>query len=346
MYNGKKDVAEAIRSVLKQTYTDFHLIVVDDGSTDRSGAIIGAFSDSRLRVIRRPINRGLVAALNAGISRSQSEFIARMDADDVCLPRRLERQVAYLDRNPTVMMCGTWTRQFGDETIVQRPPAAPQRVRARLFFGWAIDHPSIMVRRSFLERHGLMYRDEFRHVEDLDSFCRASALGDIANLPEVLLRTRAHSEETSVIHRQEQAHTEARLRVGQLRLLMPDATGEEEDFHVAVLDCAVDASRLRRAEQWLLRLEHANHVRPLYDAAAFRRELRLQWYRVHAAKDRLTLGEVLAFCRSPLVSGYSARAVDGAGLLVRAAHRFARRAGQRAPRWLRKRRRSISTPGA
>ena len=86
VYDGERYVAEAIRSVLAQTYEDFELIVIDDGSTDHTGEVLSVFSDARLRVIRFPEHRGLVEALNYGIRESDSPLIARMDADDICMP--------------------------------------------------------------------------------------------------------------------------------------------------------------------------------------------------------------------------------------------------------------------
>src|SRR5437016_3101798 len=95
VYNAEQYIGAAITSVLAQTFTDFELVVIDDGSEDRTGEVLTGFSDPRLRVLRFPENRGLVSALNAGIRESASEFIARMDADDICMPLRFERQVAF-----------------------------------------------------------------------------------------------------------------------------------------------------------------------------------------------------------------------------------------------------------
>ncbi len=326
-------MAEAIRSVLAQTYADFQLVIVDDGSTDRSSAIIDGFSDPRIQRIRLPGNRGLVTALNTGIAQSASEFVARMDADDVCLPRRFERQVALFDAHPNVVMCGTWVQQFGDETGVRRPPVEPRQVRAALFFCFALDHPSVMMRRSFLDRHGLLYRDEFRHVEDFDLYFRAAALGDLANVPEILLRTRAHDEEISVIHVQEQIRTEARLRIEQLRLLLPEATEEEGVFHIAVLDNAISSSALPRAVRWLIRLRDANRARGLYEPVAFRRELRWLFRRLHVATGALGVRDVVACWRSPLADGYQDRLATTAGVLVRSAVRPGRRVWRSVRQW-------------
>ena len=278
VYNGAKYITEAIRSVLAQTFRDFELVVIDDGSTDRTAQILKNFRDTRLRVIRFAENQGLVAALNTGIRQSQSELIARMDADDICVPQRFEHQVAFLDAHPEVVLCGTWSRQFGDVSCVLRPPTEPKQIRARLFFGSATDHPSIMMRRAVLERHGLAYDDEFRHVEDLDFFMRVADVGDLANVPEVLLHTRAHGEEISVVYRREQVQMEAPLFLRQLRLLMPDATVADAVFHIRFATGALDESRLGEAERWLSRLDQANRQSARYDQAAFQLEIAWKWY--------------------------------------------------------------------
>lgn len=317
VYNGEMYVREAVQSVLDQTVADFALFVIDDGSTDRTLEVLSSFTDARLRVVRFPAHRGLVPALNAGISESRSEFIARMDADDICMPQRFERQVAFLRAHPQIGLCGTWTRTFGDETYDLRPPIKPEDIRARLFFGWAINHPSIMMRRDFLERHGLLYDGNFRYVEDFDFFIRAAELTNLANVPEVLLHTRAHPQEVSVIHRGEQVPTEARLLARQLRSLMPDATQEEESFHLRLLSGTVDASILTRAGQWFVRLDRANQERPRYDQATFRRELRRKLYDIHMRASPAGFRVLASYWMSPLGGAPERPVLDSLTLAAR-----------------------------
>ncbi|MBI5912305.1 MAG: glycosyltransferase [Betaproteobacteria bacterium] len=319
VYNGAKYIAEAVRSVLTQTFADFELIVIDDGSTDCSAEVLEGFSDTRLRVIRFSENRGLVAALNHGIRESRSELIARMDADDICMPTRFERQVDFLDSHPKVALCGTWTRQFGDNSFVRRPPVEAKQIRARMFLGWAMDHPSIMLRRSFLELHDLAYDDDFKHVEDFDLFLRAAELGDLANLPEILLRTRAHAEETSVVHEIEQVQTEALLLVRVLRKLMPEVTKEEEEFHLQILNNPVEVSDLPKVEQWLFRLDQINRDRGQYDADAFRHELRLQSYRLHAKAIGPGVAVLTSYWKSFLANRHEFGAREHAALAAEVA---------------------------
>ncbi|MBI5912307.1 MAG: glycosyltransferase [Betaproteobacteria bacterium] len=299
VHDGENYLAEAIRSVLAQTLADFELIVIDDGSTDRTGAILSAFSDSRLRVIRFAENRGLVEALNCGIRASRSELIARMDADDVCLPRRFERQAAFLIAHPEIDLCGTWTRVFGNCPGVRRQPVEPAQVRAHMFFGGAIDHPSLMMRRAFVERNGLAYNDDHRYAEDLDFLIRAADFGKLSNVPEILLRYRMHGRQVSVVRKQEQLDAHRRLLVRQLRSLIPDA-GADEEFHVQLATSGVGESELGRAESWLLRLDRVNHDSGRYDPGAFQRELRRMWFYAHAHCASVGLRTLGSYWTSPL----------------------------------------------
>jgi len=282
VYNGESYIAEAVSSVLAQTYGNFELVVVDDGSTDRTMDVLARFSDSRLRVLRQEKNLGIAPALNAGICQSRGELVARMDADDICLPRRFERQAAFLDRRPEVGLCGTWTRMFGNRASTIRTPEGHEQVRAALFFGFAMDHPSVMMRRSALDAHGLRYAAEFAGAEDLDLFLRASEVTTLANIPEVLLRTRSHRDEESVAHFREATQTAARVLIREVRALLPEATEDDASLHFRLLFGEVDADGLARAGDWWARLERANLRTGRYDAQAFRRELTRHWEQIHA----------------------------------------------------------------
>ena len=302
VYNGEKYVAEAINSVLGQTFTDFELVVIDDGSSDRTPDIVTGFRDGRVRLIRFLEHRGLVAALNTGIQESKSELIARMDADDICLPSRLERQISFLDAHSEVAICGTWIREFGDSHYLHAFPVESEQICARMFAGWAMAHPTLMMRRGFLQEHDLKYCDEFLWVEDLDLLLRASQFTKLANVPEVLLRYRVHQHQVGFAHGQAQDLGTERMSIRQLRQLVPDATKQEEDFHLALARGEVDAGKLPRAEKWLLRLDRANIQQGQYDQRCFRRELHEWWHTAHLRSSSAGLSILVSYWRSPLAS--------------------------------------------
>ena len=187
VYNAERYVGEAVRSILEQTFADFDFVIIDDGSTDRSTEILEQFaSDPRIRLIRRP-NTGYLRALNEGLALCQGEFIARMDADDVSLPDRLRRQIAFLDEHPECLMVGCALLRIDDDGDVlceERLPEDHAEIEARLLEGrGAIGHPAALIRRQALVELG-GYREPFYGAEDHDLWLRLAERGRLANLPE------------------------------------------------------------------------------------------------------------------------------------------------------------------
>ena len=303
VYNGEKYLAAAIRSVLTQTFRDLELLVIDDGSTDRTAEVVAGFSDPRLRLIQHQRNLGLMTALNTGIRQSQSELIARMDADDICRPRRFEKQVAYLETHPEVSVCGTWYRMFGARRRSMRPPVEPEHIRAALFFNNAMGSPTLFLRRRLLEQHSLFYNEAFTNAEDYEFIARAAELTRLANLPEFLLLHRCHEGQKSVTQERDMNEKVNRVRLRQLRMLMPAVTREEEASHLDVAEGALEPSRLAQAEAWLLRLERANLEKGTYDALAFRQGLCQWWHQAHSNQAAAGgIGVLMSYWKSPLAS--------------------------------------------
>ncbi|NVN92663.1 MAG: glycosyltransferase, partial [Desulfuromonadales bacterium] len=195
VFNGERYLREAIDSILAQTFRDFELLIIDDGSTDGSEKIILSHHDSRIRYISYGTNRGLIATLNRGIAAARGEYIARMDCDDISLPERLAQQVAHLDSHSTCAMvaakailidteggeCGSWNDDdnvTSSQQIIQRLPRAN-----------CIVHPSTMLRTALLSTYG--YDPQQRNCEDYDLWLRLAADGlRIDKLDQQLLKYR------------------------------------------------------------------------------------------------------------------------------------------------------------
>ena len=196
VYNAEAYVDKAIESMLHQTYADFELIVINDGSTDRSLEIVRSYADPRIKVVSRE-NRGLVASLNEGIALAQGEYIARMDADDISLPQRFEKQVALLDAMPTVAVCGTWADVIDAQGAVKGdytyPPINTKAIRAYVLRHNPFIHPTVMMRKNVFEKVG-GYWKAFKHVEDYELWTRIVFAYDVANIPEKLLHYRVTDE--------------------------------------------------------------------------------------------------------------------------------------------------------
>src|SRR6185295_9135648 len=151
VYNGEKYLKEAMESILNQSFSDFEFLIFNDSSTDSSREIILSYNDPRIVLIDNKKNIGLTKTLNKGISLAKGKYIARMDADDVCHPERLNEQVNYLDKNAEVAVCGTWV-QFLNENEVVKLPTKKNEIKTLLFCNSCLAHPSVMIRKSFLEK--------------------------------------------------------------------------------------------------------------------------------------------------------------------------------------------------
>lgn len=220
VYNGGEFLRPAIESVIGQTYTDFEFLIIDDGSTDSSFAVCQEYRDRRIRLVRNEANLGLIATLNKGLELCEGEFIARMDCDDICLPWRLEKQLAFLDAHPDIGICGTWFEKFyGNCSQIMRVPVEDAHIRFSLVMDNAFGHNTILMRREVLERHGLRYDPDYRYAEDYEFWVRCSAHTRLANLPEVMVRYRYHPGNTSNRFRREQGATADRVRRRQFERL-------------------------------------------------------------------------------------------------------------------------------
>ena len=199
--NGARWLAPAIDSVLAQTFADFELLLIDDGSTDRTPDIIADYAarDLRVRSIRQDA-LGLVAALNRGIVEARGDLIARLDADDLAKPERLASQVAAIDTNPRLNLIGSWADKIdaeGRPAGMLTPPTDPQLLRDTLAQTNPFIHSSVMLRTEAVRRAG-GYRAAFEAAEDYDLWLRLSEHGDIVIIPEPLVRYREHGGNVTV----------------------------------------------------------------------------------------------------------------------------------------------------
>jgi glycosyltransferase involved in cell wall biosynthesis len=214
VYNGAAFLERALRSLLTQTLADIEVIVVDDGSTDETPAIIAGLAarDRRVRPLRQE-HAGEAAAANRATAEARADLIARLDADDMAVPDRLERQVAWLEANPSVAAVGGWLVSIDRHDRKLRLHTYPAgSVREIMSRGPAIAHPTAVMRKSVLAAIG-GYRYQFNVAEDYDMWLRMAEKADIANLPEVLAYYRLHPGQTTARFRGRQARLAELARV-------------------------------------------------------------------------------------------------------------------------------------
>ncbi|GFE58490.1 glycosyltransferase family 2 protein [Geobacter sp. AOG1] len=281
VYNAEAFVAEAISSILSQTYSDFELLIIDDGSTDGSAAIVKAFSDRRIRVIRSNSNLGIVAALNRGIGEAKGKYIARMDADDICMPDRLERQVYFMDTNPSVGICGTWLESFGSKPkAVWSPPCDDDEIKCSLLFESVLYHPTIMFRKSLFDDLAICYSADFPHAEDYELWGRLVDTCSFANIGKVLLKYRLHDQNIGFCEAATQQASADKVRMRLLNKLGIEPVDDELALHSALSMWRVsaDLQTLQNAHDWLSKLVLANVASGLFPQKAFERIIARRWY--------------------------------------------------------------------
>lgn len=242
VYNAEAYVREAVESILGQTFAEFELIAINDGSTDFSGVILRelAARDSRIVLVDRP-NGGLVSALNEGIQLAKAPLIARMDADDVAEPERFALQFARMNAEPKLGVLGSFIRIMNKEGRIVRVghyPVTPEATARFLEHGSPFAHPSVMMRKEAVLKAG-GYRAAFSHCEDYDLWLRVSELGyTMANLPQPLLNYRMHGANVSAVHRevQELGTIVARLAHRCRKAGLPDPVEGLEKLDPSVIE--------------------------------------------------------------------------------------------------------------
>lgn len=243
--NGQQWLSDALDSICKQTFSDFELLVIDDGSTDATPEILTECQarDPRLRVIRQePI--GLIAALNRGLEAARGPLIARLDADDVALPERLQKQVRFLEQHPDVVLLGTWAQVIDESNEVKHRERQPPSDRDALILTLSRTNPfihSTVMFRTAIARSLGGYRPAFEAAEDYDLWLRLCEIGQIAILPDVLICYREHGGNVTKTSAIQQIFS---ARLAKLSSLVRRKTGQDPastmsappNWHVAQQD--------------------------------------------------------------------------------------------------------------
>lgn len=227
-YNAERYLVHSINSVLAQTYEDFELIVVNDGSTDRTRELLAGICDPRLRILDNHINLGIVASLNRAHSEARGKYIARIDADDMCLPRRFEMQKHFLETNPRILLLGTGTFNLVGSRII---PGKTFRDPDPVFVRWMshidnpIVHSSMMFRAEVIVSLSSYLRENMRYCEDFDLLHRLFKVGDASIIPERLVIYRQHDQMLTRTHRAEMIAKTAAV----LKTVYADLLGRDSD---------------------------------------------------------------------------------------------------------------------
>lgn len=236
-YNAEKYIKQAIESILNQTYKDFEFIIINDGSTDDTKHIILSYHDDRIVYLENKENSGIVVTLNKGLDYATGKYIARMDADDIAVNNRFEKQVKYLDENKNIGVLGTGICTFGKNIKEQKRVFTTnvEQLKAELIFNSCIAHPTVMIRRDVLQKYNLRYDSEFAGAEDYYLWWNIAKVSKIMTLPDVLLKYRIH--ETQITKKKDEQYYKKMNRLMEIRFKDIGYAGTKEEKRMFMKYC-------------------------------------------------------------------------------------------------------------
>ncbi len=228
VYNTKEDyLREAIESILNQTYRDFEFIILNDGSTNNDVKdVILSYKDKRIKYVENKTNLGLVETLNKGIALAIGTYIARMDSDDISLPERFEKQMIYFENNPEVSLVSANAVNFPCKSKMVQYPEHVDFLT--ILKGCWIVHPLVMFRKADFEKYDLKYDLNYAHAEDYELWSRATKYLKFANLKDILLKYRVHSESISNSKHKQQIRVTKKVRKNMFEFLAIDKCLQKE----------------------------------------------------------------------------------------------------------------------
>lgn len=233
VYNAEHTLGEAIESILNQTFAGFELIIINDGSTDASEKIVLKYDDKRIKYFSNDGNKGLIYTLNRGLGLARGKYIARMDADDISLPTRFEKQVRILEEDSSVIVCGSRIRYFGIKKgkSVYIAPESSEENKKWLVRESCFAHPTVMMRKEVLVNNRIGYHPDYKNAEDYKLWIDLAPYGAFYNIQEVLLNYRLSPTQITQSHNTEQKKNARRCRREYLsRLLKNDRLPDKIDI--------------------------------------------------------------------------------------------------------------------
>lgn len=286
IYNGEKYVREAIDSVLAQTFPYFELIIINDGSTDRSLEIITLYTDTRIRIINNKKNQGIPYNRNLGLKEAKGEFLCWADCDDLSLPERFDRQVQFLYNNLEYGGCGTWLGRFkGSHTIgILKAIENSEEIRASLLFrSSTIPNATAMLRLSEIKKHQLWYNTELPIGEDYDFIFRCAQHLKFTNIQELLYMYR--DSETSIMKKfgplEERRYQNQKI-IYKKALATLKLNPSEKDLRMHHRICSekifTNFAAFSEAYEWLYKIGMANRKENIYDTKIFEKVLVNQFF--------------------------------------------------------------------
>lgn len=282
VYNAERFLREAIDSILSQTFTDFELIIVNDGSTDKSEKIMREYSDPRIKYFKNEVNRGLIETRNTLINKAAGEYISFLDSDDVSVPDRLAIQTHFLDTNPDYAMCGSLGIMIdGDGNRIKNMNLSCnwEEIKSTLLFTSTFIQSSITIRRNVLLENP--YDGHFPVAEDYELWSRLSTKHKLKNIPLYLTKYRWHDTNISQTKETLMRKCVQKIHIRELSKLGINATTEELELHASISNSNIVKNRegnyFKQLKTWLKKLKKHNREHDIYPQKSFEVTLCFRW---------------------------------------------------------------------
>ena len=276
VYNSAAYLSEAIQSVLNQTFQDFELLIIDDGSTDGSQEKILSYTDNRIKLFENSENRGPSYSRNKGFSYSQGTYIAFVDADDIALPDKFEKQFSYMEQHTHIGACGTYAEYIGTKTGDWKYPISDNEIRCRLMWGSSLINSTVFIRKKIIDLHNIRFNEQYRTAEDYKLWVDIGRVSELYNIPKVLLKYRVHSEQATATKKNLMDRTKSWIVIDQLRYAGVQIL--EKDFEVILKFISYlydfDLSELSRLFEIYLEFIQKNSLSLLYDPQIIEAQIR------------------------------------------------------------------------
>lgn len=288
VFNTKKNyLTEAIESILNQTYKDFELIIIDDGSTlEYISDILDDYRkrDSRIIIIKNEKNIGLTKSLNKGLHMARGKYIARMDSDDISALNRFEKQLDYMEKHNDIAVLGSRVKKFGKKQenepfyYIDFTQGYYERFRIKMFFAnIGPMHPAVMIRKAFLDHNKIKYNENIQNAQDycLWMDCILNG-GKIYNYPEILLYYRLHADQISTKNSLEQRKYVKAISINALKMAGFEMEEQEYELFFSLNSDCFD-HRIKDYIFVLHKLCRENHQKQIFDEELFEKEIKLLW---------------------------------------------------------------------
>lgn len=271
VYNCASYIEEAINSILNQTITDFELIIIDDASTDKTLTIVQNIQDSRIKIITKEQNLGLIHSLNLGFELAKGKYIARMDGDDINLPERFEKQVVILEEKSDIKACGCWLQSFGAYNILIEHKETHKEIQSHLLLSNPMSLGATMLDRKAYE--SFRFLEDKIHVEDYDFWARSAWACPMYNIQEILYYYRVHNNQVSTKYKSIQLKGDVEIKLSLYQKLQYNRAIYSDELISKLLytNNSFNIQELKLILDWFTTLIKNNKRLKVFDYSEFKK---------------------------------------------------------------------------